>query len=166
VANRRILATLGRPGRSPAGRDRLLSGESVAGDCNYTKRNLTAVPAAGSVAAHTVVRNDANVGGFMVIISRGEIEKSSGMIFPGQQSSKRARVGELNICIAAQGSAASETCSYRIVHGTGSYRVAEYSEWSPNRDSDRVCDSDIGVSCSKSYHEQKQRWNTTFVITD
>jgi hypothetical protein len=136
--------------------------EAFAGACQDTKRNHTMTSISG-LAAHTVVRNKAGSGSYDVIISRGGTEKSSGTIAPGAQVEKLSGVlgeGLFSISIKPAGEAEETACGYQIEVAGGD------SWWRRNLDSGDVCDGNIKVTCSKSFHPSSLRLNTTFVITD
>lgn len=134
--------------------------EAHAGNCVYTERSYQAASLA-SVSTHTVVRNGAQYRSYVVSISRGDRELSSDTIKPGAQIAKLSGIGSeaiFNISIRTVGEPVESACSYKI------YYENPATNWSLVRSDGKACGGAIAVTCSKTYHSGKGRWNTLFEI--
>jgi hypothetical protein len=164
----------------------LMSGEAMAGSCTKTSRDLDIVQQSTtiSVNAHTVVRNDTSGtsyevaifqepngtqsgtlpgGGSLTMTSTGGSKKKSGTVSAqGDQVEKMLQAVDdtftVSITPAGGGAASATICSYQVA------AKSKKTTWDLGPSTTVSCTGPLKVSCDKSYHAGKARWNTTFVI--
>lgn len=164
----------------------LMSGEALAGSCSKTSRDLDIVQQSTSISvnAHTVVRNDTSGssydvaiyqesngaqsgtlpgGGSISVTSTGGSKKQSGTVSAqGDQVEKMLPAVDdtftVSITPTGGGSARATTCTYQVTV------KSKRTTWDLSPSATIACTGPLKVSCDKSYHDGKARWNTTFEI--
>lgn len=142
---------------------------AIAGACKKTDRLTSQNEDGGAwpVNVHTTVHNKTRYTNFDVVIAQDGTIKQEATIAPSGNSTmigklvRNTKGGTFSAEITPAGEADKKSvCSYRVATISGA------TEWSLVKGADTACDGSLQISCDKSYHEGKERWNTTFVISD
>lgn len=147
--------------------------QGLAAECGDTTRTWTEY----SGNAHQVVRNTTAGKVFEVAILRNGVEKNRRIINESQpETSYLMKVGSptemaVTIEIQRRDNPGTEkvSCNYRI---SFSNEDGDPTKWLLPEGSEAACGditqlcADCVLTCSKSYHSGKARWNTSFTISD
>lgn len=147
--------------------------EASAGSCEKTRRAYSFTESSIEYNAHTTAHNDSGGNSYRVTIYRGSTEKASKTLVPGDMVGQFAGFGtkgnddftEFKVLIGVPGKTASVTCTFQIMYGERAVWDLAPGATSACGDATALCPT-CKVSCDKSYHPDKQRWNTTFRVTD
>jgi hypothetical protein len=158
-----------------------LPAEAFAGACQMTKRDHSLYPSSADDAVHTTVHNNTTGTNpdktkgitFDVTIDRERTEKANKTVAPGDMVGQLSKLGinmadsfvDFTVSVAAQGGGKSVSCAFRIKYGQSTVWDLLKGARSVCGDASVLCPK-CKVSCDKSYHPDKQRWNTTFTITN
>jgi hypothetical protein len=147
---------------------------ALAGSCERTSRDFKLADTNLNMSEHTTAHNATKDMSFDVRILRSEGEKAQQTIAPGEMVAQLAKFGASNtvrwtnfdVVFASAGAAKTVTCSFRVKWDV------DRATWDLLDGADAVCsDASIlcptcQITCDKSFHDGKDRWNTTFVIGD
>lgn len=148
--------------------------EAFAGSCEKTRRKYSFTESSVDFSAHTTAHNDSTGTSYLVTIYRGSADKASKTVIPGDMVGQFAGFGatgnedftEFKVVIQRAGQESSSlTCAFQIKYGARTVWDLAPDAKSACGDATVLCPT-CKVSCDKSYHPDKQRWNTTFRITD
>jgi hypothetical protein len=147
---------------------------ALAGSCERTSRDFKLADTNLDMSEHTTAHNGTKDQSFDVRILRSEGEKAQQTIAPGEMVAQLAKFGASNtvrwtnfdVVFASAGAAKTVTCSFRVKWDV------DRATWDLLEGADAVCGDASAlcptcqISCDKSFHDGKDRWNTTFVIGD
>lgn len=152
----------------------LLGAEAaLAGTCGRTTRDIKTFNTSANMSEHTTVHNNTKDQNFDVQILRSGEQKAQQTIKPGDKVGQLAKLGSysadwttFSVVIARTGASDTVTCNFRVKWDANAAR------WDLLDGATSVCGDPTAlcptckISCDKSFHENKTRWNTTFKVTD
>jgi hypothetical protein len=142
-----------------------LPATAIAGDCTNNSRKAWPFTEG---EARTRVKNRTTATALSVALDRGDSEKSSQTIKPGEDFSKLSKFtwtsgkGTITVTLDPDPGSNNSKCVYEIDKGEN------YVKWQIPSDADAVCPqvNELSIACEKSYNKDKSRFTTTYTVTD